>query len=137
MLRIPPPLLALAGGALFALLGQVQAAEPAMVKDGMLVDARGMTLYTNDRDAMGKSSCNDACAENWPPLAASADDKGDMQWSTLKRDDGSWQWAYGGKPLYTFKQDQKPGDKLGDGKMDVWHVAKPAAKSKSGGGSGY
>ena len=136
MLRIPPTLLALAGGALFALLGQVQAAEPAKVKDGMLVDARGMTLYTNDRDVMGKSMCNDTCAENWPPLAASADAKGDDDWSVLQRADGSWQWAYYGKPLYTFVQDRKPGDLLGEGKMGVWHVVRPMMQDgmKPGGG---
>lgn len=126
MLRIPPTLRALTGGALLVLLAQAQAAEPAMVKDGMLVDARGMTLYTSDRDSPGKSMCNDTCAKNWPPLVATAEDRGSGQWSVLQRDDGSWQWAYGGKPLYTFVQDQKPGDMLGDGKMDAWHVARPA-----------
>ena len=41
-------------------------AAPAMVTDGMLTGANGMTLYTFDRDAMGsgKSVCNDACAKN-------------------------------------------------------------------------
>lgn len=126
MLRIPPTLLALAGGALLALLGQAQAAEPAMVKNGMLVDARGMTLYTYDKDSMGKSVCNDACATNWPPLVATAEaDAGGDDWNVLQRDDGSWQWAYYGKPLYTFVQDQSPGDTLGDGKMGLWHVARP------------
>lgn len=125
MLRIPPPLWALAGGALVALLGQAQAAEPAMVKDGMLVDARGMTLYTYDKDSLGKSMCNGACASNWPPLAAGAGAEGGDDWSVLQRDDGSWQWAYYGKPLYTFAQDQKPGDTLGDGKLDMWHIARP------------
>lgn len=125
MLRIPPPLLALAGGALLALLGQAQAAEPAMVKDGMLVDARGMTLYTYDKDSPGQSMCNDTCATNWPPLVATADAQGDDDWSTLQRADGSWQWAYYGRPLYTFVQDKKPGDMLGDGKLGSWHVVKP------------
>ena len=36
------------------------------------------------------------------------------------------QWAYDGKPLYTFVMDKKAGDKTGDGKMDgAWKVAKP------------
>lgn len=125
MLRIPQPLLALAGAALFALLGQAQAADPAMVKDGLLVDARGMTLYVFDKDGMGTSMCNDACATNWPPLAASADAPENDDWTLVERADGSWQWAYQGRPLYRFKQDQKPGDRLGDGKMGVWHVATP------------
>lgn len=127
MLRVPPTLLALAGGVLLTLLGQARAAEPAMVKDGLLVDARGMTLYTYDKDSSGQSMCNDTCATNWPPLVATADAQGDGDWSVLQRADGSWQWAYYGKPLYTFIQDQKPGDMLGDGKMGVWHAARPAA----------
>jgi predicted lipoprotein with Yx(FWY)xxD motif len=127
MLRIPSTLRALLGAATLALLGQAQAAEPATVQDGMLVDANGMTLYTNDKDAMGKSSCNDACAGNWPPLAAAANADESDDWSVIQRDDGSWQWAYYGKPLYTFIQDQQPGDRLGDGKLGVWHVARPEA----------
>lgn len=129
MFRISPTLLALIGGATLALLGQVQAAEPATVKDGRLVDAKGMTLYSNDKDAVGKSNCNGPCATNWPPLAASADaDEGD-DWTTIQRDDGSWQWAYYGRPLYTFVQDKQPGDMLGNGKLGVWHVVKPEVES--------
>ncbi|HXR02030.1 MAG TPA: hypothetical protein VN798_16710, partial [Pseudomonas sp.] len=40
----------------------------------------------------------------------------------VKRDDGKMQWAYDSKPLYTFKSDQ-PGEKTGDGKGGVWHLA--------------
>ncbi|KAF1051143.1 MAG: hypothetical protein GAK43_02536 [Stenotrophomonas maltophilia] len=98
--------------------------EPAMSKNGMLVDHHGMTLYTFDKDADGKSMCNDKCAENWPPLKAAADAKAMGDWTVVKRDDGSVQWAYKDKPLYTFKHD-KAGQMTGDGKMKVWHVAKP------------
>ncbi|MCJ1883230.1 hypothetical protein LNN38_00060 [Pseudomonas sp. LA21] len=101
------------------------AAEPAMEKNGMLVDAKGMTLYTFDKDSGGKSMCNGGCAQNWPPLMAAAGAKAMEDWTLVKRDDGSMQWAYYGKPLYTFVQDQKPGDMTGDGKMGAWHVAKP------------
>ena len=51
------------------------AAEPAMTKDGMLVDHKGMTLYTFAKDADGKSMCNDQCATNWPPLMAESTDQ--------------------------------------------------------------
>ncbi|HYQ39393.1 MAG TPA: hypothetical protein VER09_10690 [Pseudomonas sp.] len=129
MRRIFPTLLALIGGATLALLGQAQAAEPAQVKDGRLVDAKGMTLYSSDKDAVGKSNCNDACARNWPPLAASADAEEGDDWTTIQRDDGSWQWAYFGRPLYTFVQDKQPGDTLGNGKLGVWHIVKPEVES--------
>lgn len=100
-------------------------ADHAMEKDGMLVDHNGMTLYTFDKDSAGKSMCNDDCAKNWPPLMAKAGEKADGKWTQIKRDDGSMQWAYGGKPLYTFVKDKKDGDMTGDGMKDVWHVAKP------------
>lgn len=112
--------------AALALPGQALAAEPAMSKDGMLVDHQGMTLYTFAKDAAGKSMCNDKCATNWPPLAAAATDKSMGEWTVVKRDDGMMQWAYDGKPLYTFVMDKKAGDMTGDGKMDgAWKVAKP------------
>ncbi|MGY4660993.1 putative lipoprotein with Yx(FWY)xxD motif [Pseudomonas chlororaphis] len=112
--------------AALALPGLAFAAEPAMTKDGMFVDHKGMTLYTFAKDAGGKSMCNDKCAANWPPLMAASGDKAMGEWTVIKRDDGSMQWAYDGKPLYTFVMDKKAGDMTGDGKMDgAWKVAKP------------
>ncbi|MBV8048702.1 MAG: hypothetical protein JO171_16255, partial [Paludibacterium sp.] len=45
-------------------------AEPPQVKNGMIVDDEGMTLYTLDRDSAGTSMCNDGCAMKWPPAMA-------------------------------------------------------------------
>lgn len=101
------------------------AAEPAMIEGGKLVDLEGRTLYTFDKDSAGKSACNDQCAVNWPPLAAAADSAAQGKWTVVTRDDKTRQWAYAGKPLYTFKNDAKAGDIEGDGKGGVWHVAKP------------
>ena len=46
------------------------AAPPAKTgttaKGAVLTDANGMTLYTFDKDAEGKSACNGPCATNWP-----------------------------------------------------------------------
>ena len=92
--------------------------------DGTLTDAKGMTLYTFDKDAAGKSACNGPCATNWPPLIAGADAKASGDWTTIARDDGTRQWAYKGKPLYTWSKDARPGDKTGDGFNSVWHTAK-------------
>ncbi|MFX9008225.1 hypothetical protein ABTN33_20390, partial [Acinetobacter baumannii] len=36
----------------------------------VLTDAKGMTLYTFDRDPNGKTACNGPCATNWPPLVS-------------------------------------------------------------------
>jgi predicted lipoprotein with Yx(FWY)xxD motif len=97
---------------------------PAKKTGGMMTDNAGMTLYTFDKDAGGKSVCNGPCAGNWPPLMAGSDAKASSEWSIITRDDGSKQWAYKGKPLYLWSKDQKPGDMTGDGFNGVWHVVK-------------
>ena len=102
------------------------AAAPAMTgSKGVLTDHKGMTLYTFDKDSGGKSMCNGDCATNWPPLMAGADAKDEGGYTVVTRDDGSKQWAYKGKPLYTWVKDKAPGDTTGDGVKDVWHVVKP------------
>jgi predicted lipoprotein with Yx(FWY)xxD motif len=95
-------------------------------KGEALVDGKGMTLYTFGKDTAGKSACNGQCATNWPPLAAKAGDAASGDWSVVTRDDGSAQWAFKGRPLYTFIKDKKPGDAVGDGVMNgAWMLAKP------------
>ena len=92
----------------------------------ILVDAKGMTLYTFDKDASGKSACNGPCATNWPPMMAAADAKASGDWTIVTRDDGGKQWAYKAKPLYTWAKDTKAGDTTGDGFLNgAWHAAKP------------
>ena len=101
---------------------------PATVADGTLVGAKGMTLYTLDKDPAGegKSTCNGPCAINWPPLMADQGATASGDWSMATRDDGKKQWAYKGKPLYYFVKDQKAGDHVGDGMLNnMWHTAKP------------
>jgi len=115
---------ALLMAAALTLPGFAMAAEPAMMKDGMMVDHKGMTVYTFDKDAGGKSMCNGDCAKNWPPMMAPAGAKAEGKFTPIKRDDGMMQWAYDGKPLYTFKMDEKPGDMKGEGFKDMWHMPK-------------
>jgi predicted lipoprotein with Yx(FWY)xxD motif len=92
--------------------------------DGTLTNAAGMTLYVFDKDAGGKSACNGPCAANWPPLMVAGNAAAAGDWTIVVREDGGKQWAYKGKPLYTWSKDAKPGDKTGDGFNSVWHVAK-------------
>lgn len=94
-----------------------------------LTDAKGMALYTYTRDQEpGKSTCKDDCAVQWPPLLASPGAENTDDWSTFKRDDGSLQWAFRGKPLYTYSRDVAPGDVNGDEIQRRWYVAtKPIA----------
>lgn len=100
------------------------APAPAMMKDGMLVNASGLTLYTFDRDhaGSGKSVCNGTCAINWPPYLAAASAQPHGDYTIVVRDDGQRQWAFKGKPLYTWPEDQEPGDKYGDNKNKIWHI---------------
>lgn len=105
--------------------GIASAQTPAKTADGVLTTPAGMTLYTFDNDAAGKSACNGPCATNWPPLLAQDGASPNGDYSIVTRDDGKRQWAYKGKPLYQWANDKKPGDKTGDGVKNVWHVAKP------------
>jgi predicted lipoprotein with Yx(FWY)xxD motif len=95
-------------------------------KGKVLTDDKGLTLYVFDKDSGGKSACSGPCASNWPPLAAVASAMPMGDYSIITRDDGSKQWAYKGHPLYTWKDDKKPGDITGDGRLNgAWHIAQP------------
>jgi predicted lipoprotein with Yx(FWY)xxD motif len=114
--------LTLAGGALSA---QAQS-MPSGVKmaNGAMADPSGKALYTFDNDTMkGMSHCTGRCEAAWPPLKADDAAKPMGDWSIISRDDGSKQWAYKDKPLYTFAKDEagKPGTGEGAG---PWKLAK-------------
>ncbi len=94
-------------------------------KGKALIDGAGMTLYNFDRDTAGASNCNGVCTNTWPPFNTPADAKPSGDWTIVIRKDGSKQWAYKGKPLYTFYHDGNPGDAKGDGVNNVWHIASP------------
>jgi predicted lipoprotein with Yx(FWY)xxD motif len=114
----------------FAAVSSASAASPTKTgttsKGATLTDAKGMSLYTFDKDSGGKSACNGPCATNWPALKAEASDQASGDYTIITRDDGAKQWAYKGKPLYTFAKDQKTGDTTGDGFLNgAWHLAQP------------
>jgi len=102
---------------------------PVKVSDGVLVGPNGMTLYTFDKDVAGsgKSSCNGPCATNWPPFMAAQGESASGDFSIITREDGSKQWTVKGKPLYYWSKDSKPGDKTGDGVIQLWWTAKPVS----------
>lgn len=123
--RLRPALLGLALAALPAALLAAPAMTGSSAKGAILTDAKGMSLYTFDPDTAEKSACTDACAANWPPLAAAASDMAEGEFGILTRADGSRQWTYKGHPLYGWVKDSKPGDITGDGVKGVWHLARP------------
>jgi predicted lipoprotein with Yx(FWY)xxD motif len=95
----------------------------------LLTDVKDMTLYTFSRDIdPTKSACDEECSVTWPPLKASAPilkkAGAESDWSTLTRGDGSLQWVFRGKPLYTFSRDVAPGDANGDAIGRQWYVAR-------------
>jgi hypothetical protein len=68
-----------------------------------------LRLYVFDRDRPGKSNCDDGCASAWPPLLVSASEKGPAgDWTIIKRDDGTRQWAYKNRPVYVRYHDFDP-----------------------------
>lgn len=80
-------------------------------------DANGMTLYTYDKDdiAQGNPACVAECAALWPPAIALPEARPVDKWSLITREDGRKQWAFRGKPLYTFSKDIKISDVNGRG----------------------
>ena len=89
----------------------------------ILVDSRGMTLYHLSAEQNGKFICTtSACTGVWHPVTLSdgSTPSGSVSsLGTVKRPDGTTQATYKGEPLYTFAQDQQPGDTNGQGFKDV------------------
>ncbi|ACA92358.1 hypothetical protein KDW19_07805 [Burkholderia cenocepacia] len=119
----------LVSSALLAIASASATAQGSITKEenGALVAANGMTVYSFDKDKpnAGTSACTGPCETLWPPYKASATDVPVGPYTIVKRDDGSPQWAYKGKPLYFFSKDMKQGERNGDNFKNVWHVVAP------------
>ena len=117
-----------------AMANAASAMEPAKYADSslgkILVDDKGMTLYTFDKDQKGEtaSACTGKCIAAWPPFVAPAGAKAEGDWTVVDVTDKDGKaekmWAYEGKPLYYWVKDKKAGDTTGDGVGSVWHVVK-------------
>jgi predicted lipoprotein with Yx(FWY)xxD motif len=76
-------------------------------------------LYTYDLDRPGQSLCNKGCdGQRRPVRAPSGATKSIGDWSLVKRYDGTSQWAYRGKPVYTLYHDTPDGS----GETATWHL---------------
>ena len=153
-------LLALAAGAIAALVAGVALASSGGAKAGavvktrktslgtILVDAKGRTLYLFEKDAHGKSACSGQCATFWPPLVTSgkpvagAGAKASLL-GTTRRSDGRLQVTYKRHPLYRFLQDKNAGQTKGEEVKAFgaeWYALSPSGakveKESSGGGYG-
>ena len=96
----------------------------------VLVDAEGRTLYAFTKDKGSQSVCSGQCASTWPALTVSGTTPTPgtgvqaSLLSTSKQANGSTQVTYGGKPLYYFAGDAKPGDTKGQGLNSVWFTVR-------------
>ena len=114
----------------------VKSAANSTLGATVLVDTQGMTLYSLSGEQGGKFICtSSACTQVWHPLSAAAGTPSGSVGSlgTVKRPDGTEQVTYKGMPLYTFTQDQTPGEAKGQGIKDVgtWTAVTVSAKSSS------
>jgi predicted lipoprotein with Yx(FWY)xxD motif len=107
----------------------VEAMEGVHVSDtdlgSILVDPEGFTLYVFMNDADGESTCNDACADLWPPVPADTPLGADLDpgiFGSTTRADGSEQLTVSGMPLYRYAPDTDPGDTTGQGFNGLWFV---------------
>jgi predicted lipoprotein with Yx(FWY)xxD motif len=96
----------------------------------ILTDSDGRTLYQFSEDIGSQSTCEDKCAEAWPPFTTPDSPSlapgvpGSLGYTT--RADGVKQVMYNGHPLYYFAKDTKPGDTNGQGVGVKWFVVNPA-----------
>lgn len=115
----------------------VKTAKNTTLHKTILVNRRGLTLYSLSAERNGRFICTDAyCRSLWTPLVVARGTKptGARLLATVRRPDGRTQVTYRGLPLYTFNEDRKPGDVMGNGFKDVgtWLAASvPATGSSS------
>lgn len=102
-------------------------AKAIIGKNGpVLVDPKGMTLYTFVRDTSGNASnCDATCAEKRPPLIAPDNAIATGDFTVITRGDGKKMWAYRYRPLYTSQLDSAPGEINGADSAQVWRIARP------------
>jgi predicted lipoprotein with Yx(FWY)xxD motif len=108
----------------------------------ILADGDGRTLYAFTKDKGDQSACGGGCVANWPALTGTATAGPGVQASLLSTSmqaNGDAQVTYGGRPLYYFAGDAKPGDTNGQGVGNLWFALTAAGelvKQKPAGG-GY
>jgi predicted lipoprotein with Yx(FWY)xxD motif len=115
----------------------------------VLVDRSGKTVYSPQQEASGKIMCTGSCLGFWFPVRvasgtqphAASGVSGTL--GTIRRSaDGVTQLTYNGRPLYTFRLDQGPGDLHGNNFTDqfggtsfTWQVVSASGAAPSSGPS--
>ncbi|PSJ28276.1 hypothetical protein B7P34_13275 [Streptosporangium nondiastaticum] len=119
-------------------------ASKAGALDPVVVNGAGFTLYRFDKDSANpsKSACNGECATTWPPVLVAPGGKifldgvDKSKVGVVKRDDGTRQVTVGGRPVYRFSKDTKPGETNGQGVGGTWFGVTPDGKKAGKGGGG-
>ena len=95
-------------------------------KDGIVFqNTFAQPFYVWDKDAPGKSNCAGHCAEVWIPVYPSTREATNIgDFTVITRTDGEKQWAYKGKPLYTFGYGEHAPPTAKE-TMNQWHILKP------------
>jgi predicted lipoprotein with Yx(FWY)xxD motif len=115
--------------------GQSDPGAVTVRQDGALgqvvTDGAGNTLYRFDGDTADppRSTCEGGCADTWPPVLAEGVTAGPGivpgLLGSVERADGSRQLTLGGRPLYRYARDVKPGATDGHGLLGAWFAAAP------------
>ena len=88
-----------------------------------LADGSGMPLYTYNQDTDNASNCSGSCLSNWPAYKATSTASLPANVGTITRSDGTVQYTYNKKPLYTFTGDSA-GKVTGNG-IEGFNIATP------------
>lgn len=115
--------------------GAASSSDGAIVSTGdtelgeVLVDEAGLSLYGFTDDADGVPTCDDACADAWPPVIVDSAELPEgldaATFSVAERSDGTFQLVAGEWPLYRFAGDAAPGDINGQDSGGTWFLAAP------------
>jgi predicted lipoprotein with Yx(FWY)xxD motif len=102
----------------------------------ILFDGKGFALYAFTRDGRGPSRCAGACAQAWPPYlvktpANAGAGVAAKQLGVTRRADGRMQVTFGGRPLYYYVGDRRPGQVLCQNVNEfggLWLVVRPSGR---------
>jgi predicted lipoprotein with Yx(FWY)xxD motif len=72
----------------------------------LLVNRERYSVYMWDGDEPNVSNCHDECLNDWTPVRAPQVVTERDGWTIIKRAPGINQWAFRGKPLYTYNYDR-------------------------------
>ena len=103
----------------------------------VLVDSEGLTVYEFTVDKGTMSECYGGCEKFWPPVTTTGkptagEGATSSALGTTKRKDGTEQVTYEGHPLYTFAEDEAPGEANGNEAEGTWFALNESGAAVKG-----